>query len=186
MRRACELAIRYSAEREGMCEERLFGEFIAPVAHPGLGIGTLDAAMVSEHVLLEFEDARLPWLQWRNQLATMGLGNVAPKGIVCFNRYDQVILAALAGQGIALGRLALIMPLLSDRRLQALGMGQRGFANSHAYWLMKGSAAPRKDVIDVIDWVRSEAGGIDEDCRALAHRASSAADASPICRSRGT
>lgn len=69
-----DLAIRYataSSVPEGAT--RLFGESVAPVAHPSLGLKSLR----SEHVLakvnlLEFDDPRHPWLQWRDWLVAPG------------------------------------------------------------------------------------------------------------------
>ena len=156
-----DLAIRYNAKPTSVLSTSaatpLFEEPIAPVTHPSLGLKRLDASVVSEFVLLEFEDPRLPWLQWADQLSALGLGAAVPKGFLRFNQYDQVIQAAMAGQGIALGRLALITPLLLDRRLVTLETQGRGYANNHAYWLLQAEGSPRQDVLDVIDWIKSEA-----------------------------
>ena len=56
---------------------------------------------------------------WKTWLATMGRNAAKPKGILRFNQYDQVIHAAMAGQGIALGRLELLTP-------HAVGTSARG------------------------------------------------------------
>ena len=100
---------------------RLFGEAVVPVAHPALGVARLDAAAVSGHVLIEYDDPRRPWLHWADRLHSMALGGARPKGVLRYNQYDQVIQAALAGQGIALGRIALIESILIEKRLVAVG-----------------------------------------------------------------
>ena len=53
-------------------------------------------------------EGRLPWLDWRVWLAANGAADVKPAGALRFSLYDQVIQAAVAGQGVALGRLPLI------------------------------------------------------------------------------
>lgn len=152
-----DLAIRYcSAENAPAGSVRLFGEAIVPVAHPSLDVSRIDRAAIGNLVLIEFEDADRPWLQWADRLASMGLSAAKPKGILRFNQYDQVIQAALAGQGVALGRLALIEPLLAEKRLVALsawGIDE----TSYAYWLVERDAAPRTYVRDVVNWIKSEA-----------------------------
>ncbi|HXZ00098.1 MAG TPA: LysR substrate-binding domain-containing protein [Stellaceae bacterium] len=157
-----DLGIRYCAAASAPPGSvRLFGESVVPVAHASLGVHRLDAAVVAENVLIEFDDPQRPWLQWADRLTAMGLGAVKPKGILRFNQYDQVILAAVAGQGIALGRLALVGPMLQDKRLLALGAGAQDQASDHAYWLIQAETAPREDVRSVIDWIKAEARAVD-------------------------
>jgi len=152
-----DLAIRYCAATAAPPGSlRLFGESVMPVAHPSLGIRQLDAATLAEHVLIEFDDPRRPWLQWADRLSAMGLSAVKPKGILRLNQYDQVILAAMAGQGIALGRLALIETLLADKSLRALSGAGPDRGSGYAYWLIQADTAPRDDVLHVIDWIKTE------------------------------
>ena len=107
----------------------MFGESLMPVAHPGLGLKSLSSAKALSRIsLLEFDDPRHPWLQWGDWLAAKGWADTRPRGVLHFNQYDQVIQAALAGQGVALGRLSLIQPLLDDHRLVALAHDPPGDA----------------------------------------------------------
>jgi len=153
-----DLAIRYcppAAAPQGAL--RLFGETLAPVAHPSLCTRPLERPeQISEHFLLEFDDLRRFHLQWADWLSAMGWTNAKPKGILRFNQYDQVIHAALAGQGIALGRLELLKTMLAEHRLVALSR-PRVAEHEYAHWLIQGDAEPREDVLDVITWVRSQA-----------------------------
>jgi len=153
-----DLAIRYcppAAAPQGAL--RLFGETLAPVAHPSLCTPPLERPeQISEHFLLEFDDLRRFHLQWADWLSAMGWTNAKPKGILRFNQYDQVIHAALAGQGIALGRLELLKTMLAEHRLVALSR-PRVAEHGYAHWLIQGDAEPREDVLDVITWVRSQA-----------------------------
>lgn len=153
-----DLAIRYcpaTAAPQGAI--RLFGEALAPVAHPALCVQPLERPeQISEYYLLEFDDLRRYHLQWADWLSAMGWASAKPKGVVRFNQYDQVIQAALAGQGIALGRLELLGTMLEERRLVVLSR-PRVTEHEYAHWLIQGDAEPREDVLDVITWVRSQA-----------------------------
>ncbi|MDZ4356749.1 MAG: LysR substrate-binding domain-containing protein, partial [Variovorax sp.] len=114
-----DLAIRYTTPALAPAGAlRLFGETVAPVAHPSLGLKPLRAAgAVSRLCLLDFDDPQHPWLQWNGWLASVGWADAKPQAVLHFNQYDQLIQAALAGQGVALGRLELIQPLLDEKRL---------------------------------------------------------------------
>jgi LysR family transcriptional regulator, glycine cleavage system transcriptional activator len=159
-----DLGIRYCAPKSAPPGAvRLFDEAVVPVAHPSLGLARLDdPAVLAEHVLLEFDGPRRPLLRWADQLAATGLADTPPKGMLRFNQYDQVIQAALAGQGIALGRIGLIEPLIAAKRLVALADGTAGRTTAFGYWLHQADATPRQDVLDVVDWIRAEARAVDE------------------------
>src|SRR5271155_1175051 len=142
-----DVAIRYCpSSRAPPGSQRLFGEAVAPVAHPSLGISRLDPESVAGHVLIEYDDSNRPWLQWADRLHSMGLSAIKPKGVLRYNQYDQAIRAALEGQGIALGRIALIEPLLSQGRLVAVGGAGADHAHGYAYWLGPAGATPRRDL----------------------------------------
>lgn len=157
--KGADLAIRYCSEKDAPDHAlRLFGEAVIPVAHPSLSIGNLSAPGVMEkQVLLEFDDPHRPWLQWSDRLKVLGLDQKRPKATLHFNQYDQVIQAALVGQGIALGRLALIEPMLADGRLVALDEDREEQPKGYAYWLIHADEAKNEDLQAVIAWVRSEA-----------------------------
>jgi LysR family glycine cleavage system transcriptional activator len=168
-----DLGIRYCpATSAPQGAVRLFGEAVVPVANPSLGLAKLDEAALKRHVLLEFDGPSRPLLRWSDQLAAMGLAHAQPKRMLRFNQYDQVIAAALAGQGLALGRIALIEPLLTDKRLVALSQTAAVRASTYGYWLYHAQPQPRQDVLDVVEWIRSEARTVEAAVnRALATRA---------------
>ena len=154
-----DLAIRYTSPSLAPAGAiQLFGESIAPVAHPSLGIKTLRSERaIAQHTLLEFDDERHQWLQWPDWLAAHGLQQVKPQGVLHFNQYDQVIQATLAGHGIALGRLELIQPLLDTQQLIQLAPALAASETSHAYWLLHGDDHARDAVRQVAAWIESEA-----------------------------
>jgi DNA-binding transcriptional LysR family regulator len=157
-----DIAIRYCAAAKAPPGSlRLFGEVVAPVAHPSLGVSRLDADSLARQVLIEYDDSNRPWLQWADRLHSMGLSATKPKGVLRYNQYDQAIRAALEGQGIALGRVALIEPLLSQGRLVAVGGADSDHARGYAYWLVQADSTPRGDVRVVLDWIKAEAQGVE-------------------------
>ncbi len=158
---SADIAIRYCAPANAPPGSlRLFGEAVAPVADPSLGVRRLDAESLARQVLIEYDDSNRPWLQWADRLHSMGLSAIKPKGVLRYNQYDQVIRAALEGQGIALGRIALIEPLLSQGRLVAVGGADADHARGYAYWLVQADPTPREDVRVVLDWIKAEAQGV--------------------------
>ena len=154
-----DLAIRYCAQDAAPPgAERLFGETVVPVASAALGLDPRDwSGALARTVLLEFEGSNMPWLRWREWLASQGWSALKPKGMLRFNHYDQVIAAAVAGQGIALGRLTLLGPLVSEGRLQALPAPRAGPTTGHAYWLIQARPGPRADVLATARWILAEA-----------------------------
>ena len=157
-----DLAIRYCPpEAAPPGAIRLFGETIAPVAHPSLGLSVLDSPeLLAGQVLLEFDGDYRPWFQWSEWLAARGWQQAKPRGVLRFNQYDQLIQAAIAGQGLALGRLELISAMLADGRLTRLGSAQPGPPSPNAYWLILNDPEPRAEVAEVVRWISEEAGAL--------------------------
>jgi DNA-binding transcriptional LysR family regulator len=154
-----DLAIRYCDQGSAPTGSiRLFGESLVPVAHPDLTPRNIDSSSaLAQHVLLEFDNARRPWLQWAARLATHRLSMEQAKGVLRFNHYDQVVHAAVAGHGVALGRMALVKPMLDDGRLAVFDHDPRDPSTSYAYWLVRAEQEPRPAVLRVTDWIQSEA-----------------------------
>jgi DNA-binding transcriptional LysR family regulator len=158
-----DLAIRYG-NRDTMPTgaQALFGETMVPVAHPSLGLRALTAQeSLAEQTLLEFDGPYRPWLQWGEWLAARGWAGCRPRGMLRFNQYDQLIHAAVAGQGVALGRRPLVDAMLADGRLVQLPSPQplpgQPQGHGHGFWLLQAQAQPRPEVRAVIDWVRAQA-----------------------------
>lgn len=153
-----DLALRYCRQADAPAGAiRLFGEALVPVAHPSLGVAAIeDPAQLSRQVLLEFDDVAMPWLQWRDWLNRAGASGVKPKGILRFNQYDQVVQAALAGQGVALGRLELVRPLLAQHKLAPASTRACELAD-YGYWLIERSG-PLSGHADIVrKWIVAQA-----------------------------
>lgn len=155
-REGVDLAVRYCADRDAPAgAEHLFGESVVPVASPVLAARPLDATTLPDTVLLDFDDPRYPWLRWSDWLAAMGLEHIRPRAVLVFNHYDQLIQAAVAGQGIAIGRAQLLDQLLADSRLQCVGGSPREIAR-RGFWLVTAPGAPRPEVARFAEWLRAE------------------------------
>lgn len=154
-----DLAIRYAAASSVPSSATLlFGEHVVPVAHPSLGLARRKLSdVLPAQVLLEFDDPLRPWLQWSTKLQALGLSKRRPRGFLHFNQYDQVIHAATGGRGIALGRWALVEPLLKSGSLEALEWDGALGKSDYAYWLLLADDEPRRDVERVAQWIRDEA-----------------------------
>ena len=136
-REQIDLAIRYGADADAPAGAvRLFGEELVPVAHASLCIAAIEEHdALKRQVLLEFDEPSQPRLHWSDWLKAAGVRRVKPASIVRFNHYDQVVQAAMACQGVALGRLELVRPLLSDGRLAlATRLPPRSIA--YSYWML--------------------------------------------------
>jgi DNA-binding transcriptional LysR family regulator len=152
-----DLTIRYCTEQEAPTGAlRLFNDLILPVAHPSLLQGDLLVGdLVASNTLLEFDNPRYPWLQWADFLASLA-PPPRPRGMLHFNQYSQVIQAALAGQGIALGRLALVEPLLREGKLVSLIPAEAVRPCAYAYWLL-GASDAREPAQILAEWIRQQA-----------------------------
>lgn len=159
-REGLDLAIRYAPPAGVPAGAvRLFGETLVPVAHPSLGLATLDSPQaLAAHTLLEFDGDRQPWLGWDEWLTSQGWGGAQPRAVLRFNQYDQVIHATLAGQGIAIGRRELIDLMVADGRLVPLSAPRPVPDPGYAYWLIQAEASPRPEIQEVVRWILAEAG----------------------------
>jgi DNA-binding transcriptional LysR family regulator len=133
-----------------------------PVASPALahrqGLRLARPADLAQHVLLHLDDpeGRTPWLDWRSWLSANGEPALKPVGSLRFKLYDQVIQAAVGGQGVALGRIPLIAEHLRDGRLVAPFPTRYDSARGY-YAIVAPHATERADVANFIAWLADEA-----------------------------
>jgi LysR family transcriptional regulator, glycine cleavage system transcriptional activator len=109
------------------------------------------------HVLLHLHDptGRWPWMSWHAWLERMGIEELQPAGSIGFSQYDQVVQAALHGQGVALGRMSVAGQLLRERKLVLLfGRPQQIERAFHAVYA-KG-AEERPEARQFVEWIREE------------------------------
>jgi LysR family glycine cleavage system transcriptional activator len=164
-REGLDVAVRYTrAELADRSAEMLFGETVAPVC---------SRAFVRKHgriarpedllrlPLLHFEDpdVRTPWLSWQVWFEAMQMPGVSHTRGLRFSHYDQLVQAAAAGQGVALGRFPLAKRLVENGDL-VLPLNAKRYMNlmhNRAYWLVvSASAAERPEVKTFVRWLREE------------------------------
>ena len=123
----------------------------------------LDACLernpVAGLTLLEHDEAGRAWLNWADWLAALGLrGNRAkPRARLAFNQYDQVIFAALAGHGVALGRAPLVAAMVADGRLTALHTAKTPLRPDYAYWLIERQGGDPASRRPLVAWLLAQA-----------------------------
>ena len=142
----------------------LVGEHLAPMCSPAYLKEAKRAKLPLErpedlrhHVLLNLHDAprRWPWLAWEAWFEAMGVEDPVRAGTLTFDQYDQVIHAALHGQGIALGRMTLAGQHIRARQLVPLfGRQQRLARGFHAVFSRDAGELP--EARQFVDWLRAE------------------------------
>lgn len=157
-REGIDLGIRYGPPEDVPSGSTLlFDEAIGVVASPALPVEQLtSAADLSDHLLLEYEDAQRPWLHWKTWLEDRGWSSAQPRGVLRFNQYDQVVLAAMSGQGLALGRLPLLSDALEKELLKRVAAPEMPRRDHHGYWLVEGESNSRPAVRTVAEWILRE------------------------------
>jgi len=162
-RERIDLAVRYCSETMAPPgSPRLFGERLVPVCSPGLAADRSRPLKQPEdlarHILLHIDDerGRFTWLNWSVWLAAIGIHQLTPAGSLRFNHFDQVIQAAVDGQGVALGRVPLIDNLLRQKKLVAPFRNR--YMTTRAYYIVRAEhAAARPEAQAFIDWLQEEA-----------------------------
>lgn len=162
-REQIDIAIRYAPNgATPPAGEPLFDYETFPVCSPALlqmtnrAIGSV--ADLAQHVLLDFETVRNghPWYDWHQWLDAMKVRGLKPAGSLRFTHYDQVIAAALAGGGLAIGR----WPHLSSHMHQGVlvsPLGDAGVVRSGRFYIVLGHGVPAEPSGTFLDWLRGEA-----------------------------
>ena len=148
--------------------ELMFGEVLTPVASPwlvqqaasGQAPPLAGPADLAGHALLEEDDHRpsASTLSWRRWLHANGLPALEPRRWTYLNYTHQQVQGALAGQGVALARLALVHEQVARGELvEPFGPAGR-LSGPAAYWLLPlPGARLRPELRAFIAWVRGEA-----------------------------
>ncbi len=161
-RERIDVAIRYCpVEKAPAGAIRMFGEEIVPVCSPALLRDRTrqlkTPADLANHVLLHFDDIdrAIPSLSWSVWLEAEGLADLKPAASLRFSHYDQVVNAALGGQGVALGRRARVRNFIAEGAL--VTPLARTSAVDRAYYLVRTPATrARGEVDDFVQWLISE------------------------------
>lgn len=115
-------------------------------------------ADLARHVLLHYDDPqrRVPWVEWSQWLSAWKIPDLVPAGSLTFSHYDQVIAAAVEGDGVAIGRMALVQRLIRQKKL-VVPFGER-LAGARQYFVITSRASrTRPELQAFIAWAIEEA-----------------------------
>jgi LysR family transcriptional regulator, glycine cleavage system transcriptional activator len=160
-RSGIDVAVRYTTAERAPGATRLFGEEVFPVCAPVL---TRDPARplaqpadLRHHVLLHVDNLHeTPWLVWAQWLEAAGIPDLKPAASLHFSHYEQLVRAAMDGQGVALGRTPLMRDLLRAGKL--VTPFARTIASPRCYYLVRSRRSLGNRDADVLEqWIRDEA-----------------------------
>jgi LysR family transcriptional regulator, glycine cleavage system transcriptional activator len=158
-----DLAIRHGpASLAGANAVKLFGERVFPVCSPKLlndkSKPLREPKDLRYHCLLQYDDpdGRHPWLHWKTWLEVERIADLRPAGTLSFSGYEQIIPAAIAGHGVALGRSPLVKDLIASGDLVAPFKSIADPARAY-YAIVSKSAEGRKEVAEFVSWLKQEA-----------------------------
>jgi DNA-binding transcriptional LysR family regulator len=140
---------------------RLVGERMCPVASPAY-LAQASAPLekpedLRHHVMLNLHNSQglWPWLTWAAWLEANGVPDLVPGGSLTYDQYDQVVNAALHGQGVALGRLTLVESLIEEGKLVPL-FGKRLRIPRALHALYAPGAEARPEARAFVAWLKGE------------------------------
>jgi LysR family glycine cleavage system transcriptional activator len=163
-----DLALRYISPAQAPAGAiQLFDEILTPVVSRSLAeqIRQGDApplatpADLAQHTLAEEDDnkASTEYLSWRHWLARNGQPALQPRRWLYLNFTYQQVQAALAGQGVALARIPLVLEALQRGELVEPFAVERRSGSPYSYWLIVAAASrARPEVAQFCDWVEEQ------------------------------
>jgi DNA-binding transcriptional LysR family regulator len=157
-----DVAIRYCRPADAPEDAiRLFDHVTLPVCSPALaGDPSKPLARPEDlrnHVLLHDTYGALnAYADWDSWLAAVGVPDLKPAGAIFFNQYEQMIQAAIHGQGVALGDRALLHELVDSGALIA-PFGS-SVAASRTCFIVKSRLCSEKPHVQLfVQWLCNEA-----------------------------
>jgi DNA-binding transcriptional LysR family regulator len=178
-----DVAVRYLKEEEAPDGAiRLFGEELFPVCGPALQaegphpLRTLED--LRHHALLHMEEAQ-GQLDWETWLAAQGHPDLKPAASIRFDSYEQMIQAAIGGQGVAMGIGRLVSRLLEQGKL--VSPFCKSVIGSRSYVLIRSqTTGDRPHVKAFVNWLIEQASAA-----SAAANAASLSSPQPAGRSSG-
>jgi DNA-binding transcriptional LysR family regulator len=156
-----DLAIRY-APVGSVPGTPLFEEVLQPACTPALArsrkLPLRAPADLARHTLLQVAGplgSGMP-MEWQSWLQAVGVPELEPAALLTFSNYDAAVAAALAGQGVVLGRRPLIDDLLARGELVTPFSG--GLAKGRGYAVVAEPVAGRRPAVRALhDWLLAQA-----------------------------
>jgi LysR family glycine cleavage system transcriptional activator len=155
-----DLAVRFVPVQQGE-GPRLFEEDVQPMCAPQLlkdpKRPLKQPADLRHHTLLSIDYAgQIPTMDWEPWMQLMGLESVQPANTLRFTQYAEAVTAAVAGQGVVIGRLPLLQTLVDEGKLVA--PFRTPAASRRGYFVMLTARGQRNaDAQDFAKWLVSEA-----------------------------
>jgi DNA-binding transcriptional LysR family regulator len=160
-RSSVDVAVRYcKAEEAPAGAVRLFGEELFPVCSPTLlteGPHPLRGlADLRDHVLLRMDMDGATHMDWDTWLTAQGYPGLEPAASIRFDSYEQMIQAAVGGQGVAMGIGRLVSGLMGSSLLVAPFCAS--IVGTRAYFIIRSAlTGERPHVSAFVDWLVAEA-----------------------------
>jgi DNA-binding transcriptional LysR family regulator len=158
-----DVAIRYCLQEEAPPGAvPLFREELFPVCSPALqgGPQPLRALEDLEHVALLRMDEAAGMLDWGTWLTAHGFPDLKPKASMRFDSYEQMIQAAVSGQGVGMGIGRLVSGLMQSGQLVApfreIVTGSRSY-----YIIPSPGTGGRAHVRAFVAWLIEEAQAVE-------------------------
>ena len=137
----------------------LFEETVMPLCAPEIAARLHEPADLLGQTLLTIDEpdhASTPTVDWEPWLQVMGLNDLRMKNSLRFTQYTDAVAAAVAGQGVVIGRLPLLRELVESGSL--LAPFGTDVASRRAYFIESSRrAAGNADAQDFVRWLRAEA-----------------------------
>lgn len=155
-----DLAVRFVPVADGVGPQ-LFEEAVQPMCAPALlrdrARPLASPADLAHHRLLSVDMHGAPsTVDWEPWLRLMGLDDVRMAHTMRFTQYAEAVAAAVAGQGVVIGRLPLLADLVRTRKLVAPFRSPA--ASQRGYFLTLAPQARRNpDAQAFMRWLQSEA-----------------------------
>lgn len=153
-----DLAVRFVPIDRGT-GPTLFEESVMPLCAPRIAAALHAPSDLVEQTLLTVDmpnHAEAPTADWEPWLEVMGLTDLRMKNTMRFTQYPDAVAAAVAGQGVVIGRLPLLRELVRTGQLVA-PFGE-GAASRRGYFIETSRrAAANPDAQDFVRWLRAEA-----------------------------
>ena len=156
-----DIAIRYGDARTST-GKKLLDEEVMPVCSPACaslaGRPLREPRDLARHTLIRLDERQGggPLQDWQPWLVAMGVPELEPAAMLTFSNYDDVIRAALHGQGVAMGRRPLVDSLLAEGQLVMPLRAE--LASSRAFFVIVAPAsAGRPEVQAFEQWLVSGA-----------------------------
>src|SRR6266516_412425 len=140
----------FGAEMIPMCSRALVRDKARPLKTP---------QDLAHHTLLHFDyaGAETMYMDWGTWLTALGISDLRPAGALHFSQYEQMIQAAISGQGVALGRQPLLNDLIEAGTLVV--PFKQTLVGSRAYFIIESRlSAGKPHVREFAQWLVAEAG----------------------------